>query len=169
MQQHRGSATVAARQDVQKPLCGSRESGMSLVGLLVTVLILGLLMVSAIVGLKSMNGGGSAAGPAASAIAASRLGEQVSGGGSPNVAGIHTGPACNATVDAARAASNLYYAAHAGAYPSRWSDLAAAASPLVTLPRGVTINAVNPRELDGPGWKATISGGGTSAPTFSCR
>jgi hypothetical protein len=145
------------------------SSGMSLVGLLMTVVILGLLMVAAIVGLKSINGGGSAAGPAASAIAASKLGEQMSGAGSQNVAGVRTGPACNATADAARAANNLYYATHAGAFPSRWSDLTASASPLVTLPRGATINVTNPRELDGPGWKATMSGGATSSPTFSCR
>jgi hypothetical protein len=142
---------------------------MSFVGLLVTVVILGILMVSAIVGLKSMNGGGAAAGPAASAVAASNLAGRMSQTGSPSVAGIHTGPACNATADAARSATNLYYATHGSSYPSRWSDLTASASPLVALPHGVTINPANPRELEGPGWKLTLSRGATSAPTFSCR
>jgi len=142
---------------------------MSLVGLLVTVVILGVLMVSAIVGLKSINGGGPAAGPAASAIAASRLGEKVSGSGSPRVAGVHTGPACNATADAARSASNLYFASNGGSYPSRWSELTNSSPPLVALSIGVTIDRANPRQLDGPGWKLVISGGGTSVPMFACQ
>jgi type II secretory pathway pseudopilin PulG len=144
------------------------QVGMSLVGLLVTVVILGLLMVSAIVGLKSINGG-TGAGPAASAVAASNLAGRMSQTGSPNVAGIHTGPACNATADAARSANNLYFAAHGGSYPSRWSDLTASSPPLVSLPTGVKINPANPRELDGLGWKLTIAGGATSSPTFTCH
>jgi hypothetical protein len=140
---------------------------MSFVGLLLVVVVLGALMAAAIVGLKSINGG-TPAGPAASAVAASNLAGRVSKSGSPNVAGIHTGPACNATADAARSANNLYFAAHGGSYPSRWSDLTSSAPPPVALPSGVTVNPANPRVLDGPGWKLTMSGGGSHPATFAC-
>jgi hypothetical protein len=143
--------------------------GMSFVGLLVTIVILGLLMVSAVIGLKSINGD-TAAGPAASAVAASKLAGRMSEAGSPNVAGIPTGIACNASVTAAQSASTLYYTTHgASSYPSRWTDLTTSAPPLFALPKGAVVNRSNPKELDGPGWKLVISGGATSAPTFACR
>src|SRR5262245_12939644 len=101
-------------------MSGRDASGMSLVGLLVTGVMLGRCMVSAIIGFESMNGT-SSAGPAASA-AANNLAGRMNGSGSPSVAGAHTGPACGATGDAARSASRLYSATHGGSYPTQWSD-----------------------------------------------
>jgi hypothetical protein len=141
---------------------------MSLVGLLVVVVVLGALMVSAIVGLKSSLNGDSTAGPAASAVAASNVAGRMSESGSPNIAGIPAGLACPASVAAAQSSSKLYYATHGNSYPSQWTDMTASASPLFTLPKGVTVNGSNPRELVGPGWQMKMSGGGSRPPTFVC-
>src|SRR5262245_21843323 len=106
--------------------------------------------------------------PAASAGAAGDFVGRMSGSGSPNVAGVRTGLTCQATADAAKAASNLYFA-NRQTYRSVWSDLTTAKPPMVQLPRGVAINARNAKELDGPAWNLVLTGGDTGSPSFTCR
>jgi hypothetical protein len=142
--------------------------GVSLVGLLLVVVTLGILMAGAIVGLHSMTNTTSGAGPAANAAAAANLANGMSRGDSPNIAGVHSGVACTATANAARSASTLYFTNTSGKYPARWSDLTTSSPRVFRLPNNAAVNGVNARELDGPGWKLLMSGGGTTAPTFAC-
>jgi len=144
-------------------------SGRSLVGLLLIVVILGALTASAIVGLRSMTASNaSSRSVLANASAAGNVANRVSEGASPGVGAIRAGVACNATADAARSASSVYFAKSGGKPPVRWSDLTIGTPPIYKLPTNVTINATNPKELDGRGWKLIISGTGATAPTFTC-
>jgi len=134
------------------------------------VVILGALSATAVLGLRSMTGSsGSDGGVLANASAAANVGNRVSGGASPGVGAMEASIACKATADAARSASNVYFTNSGGKYPLKWSDLTTGTSPIYKLSANVAINAMNPKELDGPGWKLIISGGATIAPTFTCR
>jgi prepilin-type N-terminal cleavage/methylation domain-containing protein len=75
--------------------------------------------------------------------------------------------ACAASADAARTASGMYYS-NMGTFPTRWSDMTTASPPVYELANGVTINRRRRRELDGQGWELTMTGGGTTNPTFTC-
>jgi hypothetical protein len=72
---------------------------------------------------------------------------------------------CNAMNDAARAASAVFYANNGGAYPKTFSDMEKSNPPTLELPKDVTGTRT---VLTGNGWKLTMTGGGGSAPTFTC-
>ena len=74
--------------------------------------------------------------------------------------------ACHAEAGAATSASSVYFASSGGRYPTKWSNLTTAS---LVLPTHVVVNPSNPAELDGNGWKLTMSGGGTTAPAFACK
>ncbi|HEY5173547.1 MAG TPA: hypothetical protein VIK54_17625 [Acidimicrobiia bacterium] len=40
--------------------------------------------------------------------------------------------------------------------------------PIYKPATDVVINRANPKELDGRGWRLIVSGGGATAPTFTC-
>jgi prepilin-type N-terminal cleavage/methylation domain-containing protein len=75
--------------------------------------------------------------------------------------------ACAASADAARTASVAYYTNTRGTFPTRWSNMTTAVPPVYELANGVTINRRRRRELDGQGWKLTMTGGGTTENTRS--
>ena len=74
--------------------------------------------------------------------------------------------ACHAEAGAATSASSVYFATTGGKYPTKWPNLTKAS---FVLPAHVVVNPSNPAELDGNGWKLTMSGGGTTAPDFTCK
>jgi type II secretory pathway pseudopilin PulG len=147
-----------------------RAHGASLVGLLLIVLALGVVSASAVVGLRSMTGSSrSSAGVLANAAATGNLANQTTGAATANVAPAPPAIACKVAADAAMSASRLYFANSGGKYPVKWSELTAATPPIYELASNAVINEANPNELDGPRWKLTMSGGGTTPPTFTCR
>jgi len=75
--------------------------------------------------------------------------------------------ACAMSADAATTASAAYYA-RTNSYATRWTDMTASTPPVFELHHDVTVNAANPKELDGKGWTLTIAGGGVTRPTFGC-
>jgi len=154
----------------RKPRRSAR--GVSLVGLLLVVVVLGLLTATAITALPSITYSTiteSSPRSAAAGVATSNLAGRISGGGMANVSGVRNSPACSATADAARSAVTLYFATRGGSsYPVRWSDLTNSTPPIYKLSSNVVINVANPKELDGRGWKLLIVGGGGTAPTFTC-
>lgn len=130
--------------------------GMSLVGLLMIIVTLGLFSAGAIVGLSTMTG------PSNNERAGS-------GRGSRSVIGESSMLACRANAAAAISASTYYFTNNGGTlYPRTWSDLTTSTPPVFELPSGVVINGANPQELDGPGWKLIMSGGGPNPTTFAC-
>jgi hypothetical protein len=155
--------TARARQRI------GGADGVSLVAVLLVVVILGALSATAIVGLRSTPGsGGTNGGVLANATAAGNVANRISGSASPGVEALRPGVACNATADAARSASNVYVTNSGGKYPMTWSDLTSGRPPIYTLPTNVTINATNAKDLDGPGWKLVMSGGGSVSANFVC-
>ena len=82
------------------------------------------------------------------------------------VAQVAAAAACDAEAGAATSASSVYFANRGGKYPTKWSNLTTAS---FVLPAHVVVNPSNPAELDGNGWKLTMSGGGTTAPAFACK
>jgi hypothetical protein len=157
--------------DVAEGANSMRQQGSSLVGVLMIVLVLGGLTAAAVVGVSSLTGGDNSivtgttvTGPTASG-SPSTTGHK---GGIGAEIGIATAAACNASAAVARSVSTSYFATSGGQYPVKWADLTASNAPLFKPAANVTINAGNPAELDGPGWKLTMAGGGTTAPTFTC-
>ena len=143
---------------------GRTAHGLSLVGLLLVIVVLGRLMATAIVGLQTTTEG-SRPGTATGDIFG-----RMSGSGTGNISGIPTGNACKALADAARSASTLYFANAGGrSYPVKWSDMTTSTPPAYKLASNVVINGANPKELDGRGWRLIVSGGGANSPTFTCR
>ena len=138
--------------------------GMSLVGLLMIIVTLGLFSAGAIVGLSTMTG------PNNNEIAASGGTNPGAGGrGSRSVIGESSLLACRANADAAVSASTYYFTSNGSTlYPRTWSDLTTSTPPVFELPSSVVINGANPQELDGPGWKLIMSGGGPNPTTFAC-
>ena len=148
-----------------------RERGVSLIGLLMIVVVLGALTALAIVGVSSLTGSESSvvtgySGPVAKTAGSTGNTRPKSGIGAE--IGIAAGVACNASADAARSASTSYFVGSGGQYPANWVDLTGSTPPLYKPAANVIINRANPAELDGPGWKLTMTGGGTTAPTFTC-
>jgi hypothetical protein len=115
-------------------------------------------------GSDARTGGALANGTAAGALA-NRMHESANFG----VGAVRTVAACQATADAARTASNIYFADHGGRYPLEWADLTAAGPQIYKLPARVRISAANPKELEGPGWTLLMSGGGSAASSFACH
>jgi hypothetical protein len=149
-----------------------REHGVSLVGLLMVVVVLGALTASAIVGVSSLTGSDSSvvtgySGPYA-AKGTGSTGNTRPKSGIGSEIGIAAGVACNASAEAARSASTSYFVGSGGQYPAKWADLTGSTSPLYKPAAKVIVNPANPAELDGPGWKLTMTGGGTTEPTFTC-
>jgi len=134
--------------------------------LLAIIVILGVLMATAIIGVNAMSGSDTMSVVPTSASAARVGGDDGAhvGLGAPVAAAAAA--ACKAAATAATAASLVYFASHSGTYPTTWADLTASSS--FALPDHVAINPTNPAELDGTGWKLNMSGRGTSAPAFAC-
>src|SRR5689334_8912171 len=122
------------------------DDGLSLVGLLCVIATLGVLTTTTVASLHAMRTTTGGAGPAANAAAAANLANGMSSDAAPNIVGMRPGVACNATADAARSASNVYFANSGGKYPVEWSDLRSS----YMLPATVTINPTNAKELDSP-------------------
>jgi hypothetical protein len=142
--------------------------GMSLVGLLVMVVILGTLGAGVVLGLSSMTGPNSdgTASRILKTPAAASFGSGSAGIGALDASSARV---CRANADAALSAATLYFTNGGGrSYPTTWSDLTASAPPLFSLPPNVVINGTNPKELDAPKWKLIISGGGPKPPAFAC-
>jgi prepilin-type N-terminal cleavage/methylation domain-containing protein len=72
--------------------------------------------------------------------------------------------ACSTSVDAARAASAVYYA-NTGSYAADFDALTGGANPPLTLQGGVT--ATGDTMNNGSKWSVTMGGGGAAANTFS--
>jgi hypothetical protein len=89
-------------------------------------------------------------------IAPSRV--KVDASGSP--AGV-----CNTMDDASKAASAVFYANNVGAYPKTFGDMENGNPRLLDLSLGATGTGT---VLTGNGWKLTMTGGGTTMPTFTC-
>jgi hypothetical protein len=148
-----------------------RQQGSSLVGVLMIVLVLGGLAATAVVGVSSLTGSDNSV-----VSGMTGTGHGVTGstgtrgrkGGIGAEVGIAAGAACTASADVARSASTSYFVSSGGQYPAKWADLTASNPPLYTPAANVIINAGNPAELDGSGWKLTMTGGGTTEPTFTC-
>jgi hypothetical protein len=165
--------------DVQELERRKVAHGFSLVGLLMVIVALGALTATAVVGVSTLSGSSNGIGtsgrgsPAAEAAAAAGVAaagaaaaKAVPGGGSSGSARR----SCRASADAARSASTLYFAnSGGGSYPVKWSDMTTSNHPIYKLETNVVINSGNPKELDGAGWRLIVSGGGVSAPTFTCR
>jgi hypothetical protein len=147
--------------------------GASLVSILLIVVVLGGLSATAIVGVNSLTGSSDnigtigSTGTVAANTNTSTTVRSVVGGIGADV-GAAAVAACNASASAANSAASLYYATSGGAYPVKWSDLTAAKPPLFPLATGAVINVGIPTELDGRGWKMSMTGGGTTAPMFTC-
>ena len=150
------------------PRSDEADRGMSLAGLLVTVVILGALTATAVVSLRSLTGTGGNGSPTSDAAAAANLANRVSGHNVANSGLVQPRVGCRATADAARSASAIYFAHTGGRYPTRWSDLTVPRGRVFPLPTDVVINAANPRQLAGPDWTLTMTGGGATAPAFAC-
>jgi prepilin-type N-terminal cleavage/methylation domain-containing protein len=77
--------------------------------------------------------------------------------------------ACEATKDAARVASTVFYAnSGTNTFPSDFFDLTSP-NPLLAIPSGVApqVPADGDQMLTGTGWTLTMTGTGSAAPTFS--
>jgi prepilin-type N-terminal cleavage/methylation domain-containing protein len=72
--------------------------------------------------------------------------------------------ACQASKDAAKAASAVYYNNNSGQYPNSFDQLTAGAKPALETADGVTATGTT---MAGNGWSVTMSGGGGTANTFS--
>ena len=72
--------------------------------------------------------------------------------------------ACQASKDAAKAATAVYYANNDGAYPATFAAMTGSTPPMLELADGVT--ATSPTVLTGDGWTLTLTPG--SPPTYAC-
>src|SRR4051812_9911384 len=150
----------------------SGTDGASLAGLLVIVVVLGLLSAAAVIGVSSLSNDDSVAvlrGRSTGSVGVSGPG----GFSSTTRPAGTTGPtpaaaaACAASASAASSASTVYFT-NGGAYPARWSDLTGGPAAVFVLPDGVVVHPADPARLDGRGWKLVMTGGGATAPTFTC-
>jgi prepilin-type N-terminal cleavage/methylation domain-containing protein len=75
--------------------------------------------------------------------------------------------ACEASLDAAQAASLVYYANSPlpSSYPDDFADIV---GDELTLDTGTAVNAGDNTIIDGKGWSLDMAGGGAAAPTFTC-
>ena len=143
--------------------------GASLAGLLLLVVVLGGLAAITVVGVNSMTGSDSTIGNVITTTSAAS--HRGAGGGAGvglgGVARMAAAAACHAEAEAATSASSVYFANSGGKYPTTWSNLTT--TGFVLPAHVVVVDASNPAELDGKGWKLTMSGGGTTAPAFACK
>ena len=130
-------------------------------------MVVGLLGAASIVGLKSMTDGGNTISAISSTTVGSRPTTTVGAPGAAVNAAAARG-ACAAAASAAEAASSVFYVNSGGSYPVKWPDMTASTPPTFELSAQDRISPTKPAELDGPGWKLTMSGGGTLAATFTC-
>jgi prepilin-type N-terminal cleavage/methylation domain-containing protein len=76
--------------------------------------------------------------------------------------------ACTTSRDAAIAGATVYYTNNA-TYPTTMLQMTGHTPPELTLPTGVAIKDAGTDKVVGNGtWTLTISGGGTTAPVFTC-
>jgi prepilin-type N-terminal cleavage/methylation domain-containing protein len=73
--------------------------------------------------------------------------------------------ACQASMDASKAASTLYLA-NTGNYPSSFTDLTGTSPKELDIPVGVTVGTTTLQ--NGASWTLTMTGGGTQANEYSC-
>jgi hypothetical protein len=144
----------------------ARDSiGVSLVGLLVIVVVLGGLAATAIVGVNTLTATDSTTVGTTPETARSDIAHRP---GELGAAAGATAGACHASAAAATAASAAYFATTGGSYPAEWSDLTDSSPPMFSLPAHVVVNARDRKELDGVGWQLHMSGDGTAEPAFGC-
>jgi prepilin-type N-terminal cleavage/methylation domain-containing protein len=74
--------------------------------------------------------------------------------------------ACSASLDAARAGSQVYLVSN-GSYPTTFTQMTTGASPALSLPSGVAIDASGVA-LNGSGWILTLGAAGSAPPQFTC-
>jgi len=127
------------------------------------IVVLGGLAAIAVVSVNSMTGSDSTT---ANLLTTTSVSDSGAGVGLAGVAQSAAAAVCHAEAGAATSASSVYFASSGGRYPTKWPDLATAS---LVLPPHVVVNPNNPAELDGNGWKLTMSGGRTAAPTFACK
>jgi prepilin-type N-terminal cleavage/methylation domain-containing protein len=75
--------------------------------------------------------------------------------------------ACNASADAARTASAVYYTNHSKIWPTRITQMTADAVPEYAAPSRARFSRSGKR-MTVDTWSLRIRGGGTSQPTFAC-
>jgi hypothetical protein len=145
------------------------QAGLSIVGLVVALVLLGVLAAGSILELRSIDGGGGDTAGTAAIAAATGVADRTSKSGALGVGAMPAAAACNVQITTAQSASALFYANSGGrSYPVRWANLTSSSPPLYALPRTTVINRSNPNEIDGPGWKLIMLGGGTDPPNFRC-
>ena len=135
------------------------------------VLVLGGLTAAAVVGVSSMTGSDNTVATGTRVNGPTALGSPgttAKKGGIGAEVGIAAAAACNASADVARSLTTSYFVSSGGQYPVKWADLTASNPPLYKPAANVMINPGNAAELDGPGWKLTMAGGGATETTFSC-
>jgi len=135
-----------------------------LAGLLLLIVVLGSLAAITVVGVNSMTGSDPRTGNLLTTTSVVTHNGVGGNGGLAGVAQIAAAAVCHAEAAAATSASSVYYANSGGRYPTKWPDLTAS----FALPAHVVVNASDPAELDGNGWKLTMSGGPSAALTFAC-
>ena len=67
--------------------------------------------------------------------------------------------------DASKAGSAVFYALKGSVYPKTFADMENTKPPILELPNGANGTGT---ELHGKGWTLTMTGGGTTEPTFTC-
>ena len=153
----------------------SRADGSSLFGLLMIVVVMGVLGATAVVGVSSLTGGGSSNIPVVHTA--------TSGSGTPRASRFPNRRPRHRGYHGSRRSSGVpsdgrrrrVLRARSTSRPRaaripRSGRTSRPSSPSMFSPAtNVTINAANPNELDGRDWKIVMSGGGATAPTFTCR
>ena len=74
--------------------------------------------------------------------------------------------ACSASLDAAKAGTQVYLGSN-GSYPTTFTQMTSGAPPALSVPSGVTVNS-NGAALTGAGWTLTMAAAGAGAPVFTC-
>jgi hypothetical protein len=73
---------------------------------------------------------------------------------------------CRSMSDASKAASAVFYANSApNAFPHAFTDMTRGRPKMLDPPGDATVSA---SKITGDGWTLTMSGGGATAPTFTC-
>jgi prepilin-type N-terminal cleavage/methylation domain-containing protein len=73
--------------------------------------------------------------------------------------------ACQASLDAAKAASAVHYSNSNGNFPTDFEEMITAKE--LEVPSTVEVLPATPKLMTGNGWTLTIGGGGSSANTYS--
>ena len=73
---------------------------------------------------------------------------------------------CHAMRDASKAASAVFYAnSTLSTFPTTFTDMTTDEPPELEAPAGAVVTATS---ITGEGWTLTVTGGGATAPTFTC-